>query len=142
MSLFWIYLITVIVLCIVYYVFYRHRKNITSTLIKQIDLLLFSYDTAIYKNTKNIYDYDSNKNLLFHNQITLFWKSKKYTDITPQIIQDIEYLSWLLQYDVVDPSIIKITKVTYITWQKINTLKEYTHIILSILTLWIAKLFI
>ena len=55
-------------------------------------------------------------------------------------MKDIDYLTNLLQEEIVDPSIIKIVKATYITWEKITTLKEYTHTIIIILTLWIAKL--
>ncbi len=104
--------------------------------------MIFHYDLEIYKNTDTIYDYNTTKHLLFHNQVAFFEKWKRYTDITIQLIQDSEYLSWLLQKNVIDPSAIRIIKATYITWQKINTLKEYTHTILIILTLWIAKLFL
>ena len=97
-------------------------------------------DLSIYKNHKQIYDYDTTKSLLYHNQTTFFEKWKLYTDITLPLIEDTEYLTWLLQQDIVQPAEVKILKATYITWQKINTLKEYTHIILTILTLWIANL--
>lgn len=140
MTLLWIYIWTVIVLAIAYMIFYKHWRKITQSLTKQIDSLLFNIDLSIYKNHTQIYDYDTTKSLLYHNQITFFQKGKDYTDITLPLIQDVEYLTWLLQQDVVTPAEVKIIKATYITWQKINTLKEYTHIILIILTLGIAKL--
>lgn len=139
MNLLWIYIWTLIVLTIVYLLFYRHWRKITQSLIKQIDSLLFNIDISIYRNHKTIYDYETTKTLLFHNQASFFEKWKNYTDITLWLIQDIEYLSGLLQQDIVSQAEIKIIKATYITWQKVNTLKEYTHIILTILTLWIAK---
>lgn len=140
MSLLWIYIWIVVVLTITYLIFYKHWRKITQSLTKQIDSLLYNIDLSIYKNHTQIYDYDTTKSLLYHNQITFFEKGKSYTDITLPLLQDIEYLTGLLQQDIVSPSEVKIIKATYITWQKINTLKEYTHIILIILTLGIAKL--
>lgn len=140
MSLLWIYIWTVVVLTIAYLIFYKHWRKITQSLTKQIDSLLFNIDLSIYKNHKKIYDYDTTKSLLYHNQTTFFEKWKLYTDITLPLIEDTEYLTWLLQQNIVQPAEVKILKATYITWQKINTLKEYTHIILTILTLWIANL--
>ena len=140
MALLWIYIWTVVVLTITYIIFYKHWRKITQSLTKQIDSLLFNIDLSIYKKHTQIYDYDTTKSLLYHNQTTFFQKWKFYTDITLPLIQDVEYLTWLLQQDIVTQAEVKIIKATYITWQKINTLKEYTHIILIILTLGIAKL--
>lgn len=142
MSLVRIYLIVVCILIVVYILFYRHWKRVTKNLIKQIDTLLFYYDKAIYSHKDTIHNYSETKALLFHNQKHFFEKEKSYPTVTINLLKDIDYLTGLLQEEVVDPSIVKIVKATYITWEKINTLKEYTHTILIILTLGIGKLFL
>lgn len=140
MSLLWIYIWVICVLTVIYLIFYKHERNVKKTLINQTDMLLFSYNKAIqdYKNT--IYDFDTTKSLLFHNQNNFFSTWKKYEDIIVPLLKDIEYIQTLIQKNIVSESIIKIVKATYITQQKLHTLKEYTYIILIILTLWIAKL--
>ncbi len=140
MSLLRIYVWVVCILTIVYLVFYKHERNVTKTLLQQTDMLLFTYNKAIMDNKSVIYDFDTTKTLLFHNQNTFFAKWKKYSDITITLLKDIEYLQTLIQKTLISDSVIKIVKATYITWQKLHILKEYTHIILIILTLWIAKL--
>lgn len=142
LSLLRIYLSVLWVLIITYLVFYRHWKSVTKNLVKQIDTLLYYYDKAAYVHKDTIHDYDENKKILFHSQQQFFDKEKKYQNITINLLKDVDYLTWLLQEEVVDSSIIKIVKATYITWEKMNTLKEYLYIILIILTLWIGKIFL
>ena len=141
-SLIRIYAVVLSVLIIAYVILYRHWKNITKNLIKQTDTLLYYYDKAIFFHKNNIHNYQENKTILFHNQQQFFDKEKNYHTLTIPLLKDIDYLTWLLQEEIVDPSIIKIVKATYITWEKMNTLKEYTYIILIILTLWIGKIFL
>lgn len=140
MSLLRIYIWVICILTIVYLVFYKHERNVIKTLLQQTDMLLFTYNKAILDHQKTIYDFDTTKTLLFHNQNSFFAQWKKYTDLTIPLLKDIEYLQTLIQTTFISESVVKIVKATYITWQKLHILKEYTHIILIILTLWIAKL--
>lgn len=140
MNLLRIYVSVVVVLIVAYMFFFNHRKKITKMLLFQTDELLYRFDTAVVANKDIIYDYEATKHILFHNQAWFFKKWKSYTDLTVSLIKDVEYLQWLLQKDITTTSELKIIKATYITRQKINTLKEYTHTILIILTLWIGKL--
>ncbi len=111
-------------------------------MIKQIDNIIYQFDKEVYLHKNEIYDYETNKHVLYHNQSAFFKNWKKYPDMTLQVIWDAEYLWSLLQKEIISPSVTTIVKATYITWQKINTLREYTYIILIILTLWTAKLFL
>lgn len=140
MNLLRIYITVVVVLIVVYLLFFNHRKKITKMLLLQTDELLYRFDIAVIKNKNTIYDYETTKHILFHNQTWFFKQWKSYTDLTVSLIKDVEYLQSLLQKDITTTSELKIIKATYITRQKINTLKEYTHTILIILTLWIGKL--
>ncbi len=142
MSLLRIYLIVIVLLTIAYSIFYIHRKRITKTIIAQIDTLLYLFDKAVYTNKEKIFDYETTKTLLFHNQQQFFEKGKDYPHILPQLLQDIAYISNLTQNQIVDTQAIQSLQETYIVWEKLHTLKKYTHTILIILTLWIAKLFL
>jgi hypothetical protein len=142
MTLLWIYIWVLVLLLIAYGAFSHHRKKTTHALIKQIDNMIYMFDKEIYLHKDQIYDFDTTKQILYHNQSAFFKKWRKYPDFTLQAIWDIEYLHWLLQKEILPTSGATIIKATYLTRQKINTLKEYTHIILIILTLWVAKLFL
>ncbi len=123
-------------------IFFTHRKRLTKTLINQIDTLLYLFDHAVYTNKSNIHEYETTKTLLFHNQQQFFEKGKNYPDVLPLILKDIAYIQTLTQANIVDDQAIQSLQDTYIVWQKLHTLKHYTHTILIILTLGIAKLFL
>ncbi len=142
MSLLRIYLIVIVLLTIAYSIFYIHRKRITKTIIAQIDTLLYLFDKAVYINKETIFDYQTTKTLLFHNQQQFFTNGKDYPHILPQLLQDIAYISNLTQNQIVDTKSIQSLQETYVVWEKLHTLKKYTYTILIIFTLWIAKLFL
>ncbi len=137
-----IYLSVLVVLILIYSIFYTHRKKISKILGFQVDTLLYVFDKAVYNNKDNIFDYSTAKALLFHNQSEFFSSGKQYNEVLPNLLQDISYISELLETSVIEAKEIESIQETYATREKIHTLKDYTHTILTILTLWIANLFL
>ena len=142
MSLLRIYIAVIVVLSCIYSVFYIHWKKITKTLCAQIDSLLYLFDKTVLVHKNNIFDYSTTKTLLYHNQSEFFKNWKLYTSLLPKLLQDIDYIWQLLPSSPVNPIQLQSIKDTYTTWEKIHTLKEYTHTIITILTLWIANIFL
>lgn len=142
MNFLWIYLGVVVALVIVYLVFNTHRKRISRTLIAQIDTLIYLFDKHVYEHKQAIFDYDATKSLLFHNQQQFFQRWKNYAELMPLILKDIEYVSTLIHKQIISQEDMNSLTEIYHTEQKLYTLKHYTHTILIILTLWIAKLFL
>lgn len=142
MSLLRIYCIVIVLLVVAYMIFYTHRKRITKTLVDQIDTLLYLFDKAVYANKEQIFDYDTTKTLLYHNQQQFFQKGKDYPHFLPLLLQDVTYINTLINTQIVDAQAIQSLQETYVVWEKLHTLKKYTHTILIILTLGIAKLFL
>jgi hypothetical protein len=120
---------------VVYSIFYAHRKKVTQALTFQIDTLLYVFDKAIYHHKDAIFDYSTAKPLLFHNQYNFFTKGGQYTEILPNLLQDISYVSDLLGTSLIEPNELQSIQATYTAREKIYTLKEYTHTIITILTL-------
>lgn len=123
-------------------IFYTHWQRITKTIVQQTDGLLYLIDSSIYKNKDTVFDYSTAKTLLFHNQKDFFQKGQQYPHLLPLLLDDSQYLSTLLQQDILDEKTVQGIQETYNIWGKLHKLKKQTHIILIIFTLGIAKLFL
>lgn len=140
MALLWIYLIIIAGLVVLYLILMQHEKKLAMALTRHVDSLLFAFDRTVYDSTHQIFDYATTKSLLFHNQREFFAHGSNYNEILPLMIKDIAYLSDLTHSELLPASFSQSLEEVYTTWQKIHTFKKQTHIILTILTLGIAKL--
>lgn len=135
-----VYLALAILSVLVYFVFYRDEKKMAKNLLKQLDKLLFSYDYTIYSRKNAIFDYDNTKSILFHNQKKFFSKPEEYLTFLPELIKDTQYLSDLVNQEILSKKDAEMLVEAYGVWEKMHKIKENTYIISSILTLWIGKL--
>lgn len=136
----YIYLISIALLTVWYLVLHNHEKKISRRIHQRIDKILSTFDRTVYFRKNAFVDFVSAKPLLFHNQEQFFSHPTEYSFLLPLLLKDVEYLSSLLSQEIIPPKNLKDLQDTQEVWQKLHTIKEYTHTILIILTLWIGKL--
>jgi hypothetical protein len=120
----------------------RHEKKLAMGITQQTDSLLYAFDKGIIDNRSVIFDYAATKSLLFHSQQQFFTTGKEYQELLPTILKDCQYLSDLTHTQVATTDTEESIAQMHTTREKIYTFRKQTHIILIILTLWIAKLFL
>ncbi len=136
----WIYCIVLAGLITLYYVLFQHEKKLSMSITQQSDELLYIFDKGVFDSRKHIFDYETTKELVFHNQKQFFSQGKVYDEMLPRITKDCQYLSDLTHTEIIDENSLNSLAEVHTTRQKIHTLRRQTHIILIILTLWLAKL--
>ncbi|MEI7477928.1 MAG: hypothetical protein WCJ81_05575 [bacterium] len=90
-----------------YLVLYRHWIRVTKYLIKQVDTFLFLFDQAICDQKDTIYDFETTKFVLFHNQQLFFSEGKTYCRLLPFLVQDIAYIEGILQTTIVPKEVLE-----------------------------------
>ena len=140
MIILWIYVAVLVILFIAYYVIHKHEQQIARSVIRQIDALIYAFDSTIYHNYQKIFDFSTAQHLLFHNQKEFFAQGKNYADILPKIIHDILYVSDLTHTQPISQEFSDSLMQTYGVRTKIQSFKKQTHIIIIILTLGIGKI--
>lgn len=136
----YIYLIVIAVLIAVYFILHNHEQKIAKRLNQWIDKILFLFDRTVYTRKNAFVDYESAKWLLFHNQKNFFAKPTVYADLLPLLLKDAEYATSLVKQEIISQKDTKDLLETQEVWQKLYTIKKYTHIIITFLTLWIGKI--
>lgn len=135
MILVWIYCIVIAGLVGLYFMLFQHEKRLSLGITQQVDGLFLEFDKGVVDNRRQIFDYDTTKELLFHNQRQFFSIGKKYNDALPMLMKDCQYLGDLVHEQIMNPALIQTLEETHSTRQKLATFKSQTHTILIILTL-------
>ena len=114
---------------------FQHEKKLSLGITQQVDSLFWEFDKSVVDNRRQIFDYDTTKELLFHNQRQFFSIGKKYNDALPMLTKDCQYLGDLVHEQIMNQELIQTLEETHSTRQKLSTFKSQTHTILIILTL-------
>ena len=138
----YIYIGAIGLLVIGYLMLHNHEQKLSRRIQQWIDKILSTFDRTIYFRKNAFVDFGSAKSLLFHNQEQFFSNPTEYTFLLPLLLKDVAYLSSLLSQEIISPKNLKDIQETQEVWEKLHTIKDYTHTILIFLTLGIGKLFL